>query len=153
MVGSAQLSLLAKIAISQHLNAGNSNNPRQKLCLGITSTPQIKLLGGSLAPPPILLRGGSLAPPKFASDGGATAHPAPPTTVRQRAATGAELHHAMRWARTPLPRGVSRPPYRFHQTLPLDFTTPPFYHGKSDREVVKPSGIPVPLLGPSTGKW
>ena len=153
MVGSAELGLLAKEAISQHLNARDHNNPRQKICLGITSTPQTKMLGGSLAPPPILLLGGSLAPLKFASDGGAAAHPAPPTTVRRRAATGTELHHAMRWAGTPLPRGVSRPTDRFHQTLPLVFTTPTFYHGKSDREVVKPSGIPVPLLGPSTGKW
>ena len=124
----------------KHLNVGNHNNPRQKICLGITSTPQIKLLGGSLAPP------------KFTSDGGATAHPAPPTTIRQRAATGAELHHAMHWARTPLPHGISRPADRFHQTLPLNFTTRLFCHGKSDREVVKSSGIPVLLLGPSTGK-
>ena len=98
MVGSAELGLLAKEAISQHLNARDHNNPCQKICLGITSTPQTRMLGGSLAPPSILLRGGSLAPPpillrrgslaplKFASDGGATAHPAPPTTVRQRAA-------------------------------------------------------------------
>ena len=125
MVGSAELGVLAKEAISQHLNARDHNNPRQKNCLGITSTPQTKMLGGSLAPL------------KFASDGGATAHPAPPTTVWQRATTGTELHHAMRWAGTPLPRGVSKLADRFHQTLPLDFTTPLFYHGKSDREVVK----------------
>ena len=153
MVGSAQLGLLAKEAITQHLNTGDHNNPCQKICLGITSTPQTKLLGGPLAPPPILLRGGSLAPPKSTSDSGATAHPAPPTTVRQQAATGTELHHTMCWARTPLPHGVSRPADRFHQTLPLDFTTRPFYHGKSDQEVVKSSGIPVPLVGPSTREW
>ena len=61
MVGSAELGVLAKKAISQHLNARDHNSPHQKICLGITSTPQTKMLGGSLAPPPILLLGGSLA--------------------------------------------------------------------------------------------
>ena len=150
MVGSAQLSLLAKAGISQHLNTGNHNNPRQKICLGITSTPQIKLLGGSLAPPPILLRGGSLAPPKVRERWWGER---PPRPSDHRTATSTELHYTVRWAYTPLPRSVPRPLDKSHQTLLLDFTTCPFYHGKSDREVVKSSGIPVPLLGPSTGKW
>ena len=64
MVGSAELGVLAKEAISQNQNVRDHNNPRQKICLGITSTPQTKVLGGSLAPPANLTVLGIISTPK-----------------------------------------------------------------------------------------
>ena len=64
MVGSAELGLLAKEAISQHLNARDHNNPRQKICLGITSTPVNLTAWGITSTPANLIAWGITSTPK-----------------------------------------------------------------------------------------
>ena len=130
----------------------DNNNPYNSFAWGSLAPHKFLLLGGSLAPPPILLCGGPLAPPEFASGRWGDR---PPRLTDQRATTSnTERSVAARDARCGrIATWHLAASGKVPSTVAARFYHSSVYHGKTDRKVVKPSGILVPLLGPSTRKW